>query len=195
MKLHSKKFDQVLNEIASGFLYPPSAPLRSVALADFAKATGFSEGDIVQQLFVSTDYFFSHRDKMPQCSRLITFRQSRDQLIAARKLFYFQWWNLLSFRAWDILALALLISAVIVNRKRRERNAPVILFAVSLCVVGTAMMLLNCFLAQLQPRFVLPMMQLLLVSIMILLGVICCIPQLRDEQDELVESEISKSAN
>jgi hypothetical protein len=172
MKFHSEKFDQVLNDIAHGFLYPPAAPLRSIALADFAKVMGSHEGDVVRSLFVTTDYFFFHRDKMPQCSRLKTFRLPRERLIQARELSYFQWWNLLSLRALGILSLVVLLGAVVEDYKRGGRNAPAILFAACLCIVGMVMGFLNCFLAELQPRFILPMMELLLVSIMILLGVI-----------------------
>jgi hypothetical protein len=172
MKFHSEKFDRVLNEIAFGFLYPPAPPLRSVALSDFTKATGLTEGDIVQFLFVNTDYFFSHRDKMPQCAGLKTFREPCDRLINARKLSYFQWWNLLSFRAWAIIGFVLLLSALVVDHKRGGQNTPVILLAACLCIVGMAMGLLNCFFAQLQPRYILPMMELLLLSVMILVGVL-----------------------
>jgi hypothetical protein len=62
--------------------------------------------------------------------------------------------------------------AVVVDYKHGGRNTPVILFAACLSIVGIVMVLLNCFFAQLQPRFVLPMMELLLVSMMILLGLI-----------------------
>jgi hypothetical protein len=172
MKYHGEKFDRVLNEIASGFLYPPAAPFRSAALSDFTTATASTEGDIVQFLFVNTDYFFSHRDKMPQCSGLKTFREPRDRLLEARKLSYFRWWNLLSFRAWGIFGLIVLLSVVVVDYKRGGKNAPVILLAVSLSFVGMALMLLNCFFAQLQPRYILPMMELLLLSLMILIGVL-----------------------
>jgi hypothetical protein len=172
MKYHGEKFDRALNEIASGFLYPPAPPLRSAALSDFTNATGFTEGDIVQFLFVNTDYFFSHRDKMPQCSGLKTFREPRERLTEARKLSYFQWWNLFSFRAWGIFTLIVLLSALVVDYKRGGQNMPVILLAVSLCIVGMVMLLLNCFFAQLQPRYVLPMMEFLLLSLMILLGVL-----------------------
>ena len=172
MKFHSEKFDRVLNEIASGFLYPPVALLRSVALSDFTTATRSTESDIVQFLFVNTDYFFSHRDKMPQCSGLKTFREPRDRLTAARQLPYFNWWNLLSFRAWSIFGLIAFLSALVVDYKRGGENTPLILFAVSLWMVGMAMVLLNCFFAQLQPRFILPMMELLLLSLMILCGVL-----------------------
>jgi hypothetical protein len=172
MKYHGEKFDRVLNEIASGFLYPPVAPLRSAALSDFTKATEFTEGDIVQFLFVNTDYFFSHRDKMPQCSGLKTFRGPRDRLLEARKLSYFRWWNLFSFCAWGIFGLLVLLSVLVVDYKRGGKNTPVILLAVSLWFVGMAIMLLNCFFAQLQPRYILPMMELLLLSLMILLSVL-----------------------
>jgi hypothetical protein len=172
MKFHSEKFDRVLNEIASAFLYPPVAPLRSVALSDFTTATRSTESDIVQFLFVNTDYFFSHRDKMPQCSGLKTFREPRERLAAARELSYFHWWNLLSFRAWSIFGLIVLLSALVVDYKRGGENTPLILFAVSLWVVGTAMGLLNCFFVQLQPRFILPMMELLLLSLIILCSVL-----------------------
>jgi hypothetical protein len=172
MKFHSEKFDRALNEIARGFLYPPVAPLRSVALSDFTQAMKCSEGDIVQFLFVSTDYFFSHRDKMPQCSQLKTFREPRDRLAAARELSYFHWWNLLSFRAWAVLGFVLFVSALIVDYRRGAVKAAMILYAASLCLVGVGMVLLNCFFAQLQPRYVLPMMELLLLSVMIFVGVL-----------------------
>jgi len=172
MKVHGEKFDRALNEIASGFLNPPVAPLRSAALSDFTEATGFTEGDIVQFLFVNTDYFFSHRDKMPQCRGLKTFREPRERLTEARQLSYFHWWNLLSFRAWGIFTLIVLLSAFVVDCKRGGQNTPVILLAVCLCIIGMAMGLLNCFFAQLQPRYILPMMELLLLSLVILLGVL-----------------------
>src|SRR5215831_5753969 len=171
MKFHSERFDRVLNEIASGFLYPPIAPLRSVAVVDFTAATRSTEGDIVRFLFVHTDYFFSHRDKMPQCSELKTFREPRDRLIAAGELQYFYWWNLLSFRTWSTFGLIVLLSALVVDYKRAGENTPLILFAVSLWVVGMAIVLLNCFFTQLQQRYILPMMELLLLSLIILCGV------------------------
>ena len=171
MKYHGEKFDRVLNEIASGFLYPPPAPLRSVALRDFKMATELSESDIVQFLFVNTDYFFSHRDKMPHCSNLKTFREPPKQFNNARKLFYFRFWKLVSFRAWAVLGAVLFFLAIIVDYKRGTANAPTIVYAACLSLVGIGMGLLTFFFAQLQPRYVLPMMELLLLSMIILLGV------------------------
>jgi hypothetical protein len=121
---------------------------------------------------VDTDYFFSHPDKMPQCSGLETFREPHDRLTAARELSYFRWWNLLSFRAWSIFGLIVLLSALVVDFKRGGENTSLILFAVSLWIVGMVMVLLNCFFAELQPRFILPMMELLLLSLVILCGAV-----------------------
>lgn len=183
MKFHSEKFDRALNDIAWRFLYPPVAPLRLVALSDFGKAMELNESDIVETLFVNTDYFFSHRDKMPQCAGLKTFRQPRDRLINARKLSYFQWWSLFSCRTWGIVGFVLFVSALIVDYKRGRSNAPIILYAASLSVVGIGMALLNCFFAQLQPRYALPMMELLLLSVVILVGVF--LGGLKAPEDEL----------
>ena len=77
MKYHSEKFDRVLNEIASGFLYLRPRPLdqRPSAISrwqrDPPRAISYNSS-------FGTDYFFSHRDKMPQCSGLKTFREPRD---------------------------------------------------------------------------------------------------------------------
>ena len=181
MRFHSDKFDRVLNEVAHAFLYPPAAPLRSVALTDFSRATEFREGDIVDSIFLTTDYFFSHPDKMPQCAQLKTFRQPRNRLIEARKLSYFRWCNLLSVCAWGSLALVVLLSALVVDCKRGGLNTPVILFASCLCGVGIVMVLLNCFFARLQPRFTLPMWELMIISVTILFGTIveCLLPPSR----------------
>jgi hypothetical protein len=172
MKFHGEKFDRVLNEIAQAFVYPPNAALQSAAVDDFIMATRYRESDVAQSLFLTTDYVFAHLEVMPQCSRLETFRWPRDRLFNARMLFYFQWWNLFSLRAWGVLVFALLLLAFVVDYRRGCANAPVILFAGSLSILGMVMVLLNCLFAQLQPRFVLPMMEFLFSSFLILLGVI-----------------------
>jgi len=65
-----------------------------------------------------------------------------------------------------------LLSALVVDYKGAGRSTPPILFAVCLWIVGMGMVLLNCFVAELQPRFILPMMELLLLSLMIVCGVL-----------------------
>jgi hypothetical protein len=92
-KVEDERFDRSLNEMAYALLYPPSSALWSAALQDFWYATRLSEGDVVHYLFITTDYFFSHRDAMRQCARLKTFREPRAQLLAAANKLYFRWWN------------------------------------------------------------------------------------------------------
>ncbi len=58
------------------------------------------------------------------------------------------------------------------SRKFQTGDGRVVLYVVILFVVGVTIVFLNCFFAEIQPRFTLPMMELLILSIMILLGVI-----------------------
>src|SRR5207247_86401 len=154
------------------FLCPPSATLRSAALDDFGYATQLREVDVVQYLFVTTDYFLTHRNGMPQLAQLKTFREPRAQLAGASNQFYFRWWNLISFRLWSIIYLLLLLMALFINTKLQANDGVVILYAVVLCIFVITMVLLNCFFAAIQPRFALPMIELLILSMMILLAMI-----------------------
>ena len=109
---------------------------------------------------------------MPQWAGLKTFRQPRAQLVSTANQFYFRWWNLISFRLWSIIYLLVLLMAIFLNRKSQADDGGVVLYAVILLAFGVTMVLLNCFFAQIQPRFALPMMELLILSMIILLGVI-----------------------
>jgi hypothetical protein len=166
------KFDRFLNEMAHAFLCPPNAALRSAALDDFKYATRLREADVAHYLFVTTDFYFNHRSDLPQLAELKTFREPRTELIDAANRFYFRWWNPISFRGWSVIGLLVFLVALFMNIKFRTASGPVILYAVTLSSFGVIMVLLNCFFAQIQPRFSLPMMEFLLLSMMILLGLI-----------------------
>jgi hypothetical protein len=167
-----EKFNRSLNEMAYALLIPPNSALSSAALEDFQYATRLSETDVVQYLFVTTDYFFNHRASMPQLARLKTFREPRAQLLGAVNHFYFRWWRPISFRLWTINYLLLLLIALFINRKLQAHLGGVILCAVILSAFGVTIVFLNCFFAAIQPRFTLPMMEVLILSSMVLLGVI-----------------------
>lgn len=171
-KFQDEKFDRSLNEMAHAFLCPPSAALQSAALNDFEYATRLREADVVRYLFVTTDYFFDHRTYMPQCAQLKTFREPRTALIDAANRFYFRWWNPISFRAWSIIGLLVLSVALFIHREFQPGGGRVILYSATLSTFGVIMVVLNCFFAEIQPRFVLPMMEFLLLSMMLLLGLI-----------------------
>ncbi len=171
-KFQDEKFDRSLNEMAYTFLFPPSVALRSAALDDFEYATRLREADVAHFLFVTTDYFFDRPSRMPQLAQLKTFREPRTELIDAAKGFYFRCWNPISFRVGSVIALFLLLVTCFMNIKFKTAGGRVILYAATLSTVGVIMVLLNCFFVEIKPRFSLPMMEFLLLSIMILLSLI-----------------------
>jgi hypothetical protein len=171
-KFQDEKFDRSLNEMAHAFLCPPNAALRSAALDDFDYATRLREVDVAQYLFVTTDYFLTHRSGMPQLAQLKTFREPHSELIEAANRFYFRWWNPISFRAWSVIGLLVLSVALFMNIEFQLGGGRVILYSATLSTFGVIMVALNCFFAEIQPRFVLPMMEFLLLSMMLLLGLI-----------------------
>jgi hypothetical protein len=171
-------FDLALNEVARGFLVPPAAPLRSVAMRDFDFATRHGETEIIESLFASTDYFFDHNDEMPQCAHLRTFSMSREQLLHLRKRAYLQWSSFLSFRVWFAVALLLLIIALLLNLTIASgTNTPSAIFAICIAIVGSVTLLLNSFFSAFGDRFMLPMIESLLIAILILLGAVLQSPR------------------
>jgi hypothetical protein len=171
-KFQDEKFDRSLNEMAHAFLCPPSTALRSAALDDFDYATRLREGDVAQYLFVTTDHFLTHRSRMPQLAQLKTFREPHSELIEVANRFYFRWWNPISFRAWSVIGLLVLSVALSMNIEFQPGGGRVILYSVTLSTFGVIMVALNCLFVEIQPRFVLPMMEFLLLSMMLLLGLI-----------------------
>jgi hypothetical protein len=171
-KFQDEKFHHSLNEMARAFLSPPSPALRTAALQDFQYATRLSEGDVVQYLFAMTDYLLTHHSRMPRLAELKTFREPHGKLTEAANRFFFRWWSPLSFRVWSVIALVVLLVAIAMNSKFQTGGARAIVYAATLIAFGIIMVVLNCFIAEILPRFALPMMEFLLLSIMILLGLI-----------------------
>ena len=166
-------FDLALDEIARAFLIPTVAPLQSAALRDFRFAARRGETEIIEGLFSSTDYFFAHKGQLPQYAHLRTFSMPREQLLYLGTRSYLRWWSFLSFRAWLGVALLLLMVGLLLNATIASgTNTPAIIFAICIGIVGTVMLLLNCFFAAFIDRFMLPMIESLLIAILILLGAI-----------------------
>jgi hypothetical protein len=163
-------FDLVLNDVAAAFLRPPPSPLFAIAWDDFARATRLTESDIACYLFATTDYINVHRQQMPQAAALITFRRPADQVMKFVRAAYFHLWDFLSIRRWCVvwLGTAALVSAI--GRGAPQPPGRIVSYAVVLCGTGGLMTLLNCFFTQILPRFALPMMELMLLSLTILLG-------------------------
>jgi hypothetical protein len=182
------KFAVLLNRTALAFLYPPQQIFLSAVAADFKRSQEITIPDVVSFLFVTTRFYFSHREAMPQCASLITFRdKNADQVFAIfKKHSYFRHPKNVSYRAFLFFWLVLLALFLLITEIRKRQAATVGSYAAALTLVGLFVMLANCFLTVFQPRFTLPMWELTIVSVFILFGGMmeCLIPAsllLRDQ--------------
>src|SRR5262249_30840913 len=128
--------------------------------------------EVVAFLFVTTRFYFSHRDVMPQCASLTTFRdKNADQIFAVfKKHSYFRHPKNLSYRAFLVIWIVLFAALLLAGRMSKHRIAEIASYAAALIVVAILMMLANCLLAVFQPRYTLPMWTLTFVSLFILFG-------------------------
>ena len=76
-----EKLDDALNQMAFAFLLPPTPEHLRVAWAEFAAALRMPVTDISSFLFETTAYYFEHKDEMPACAELLTFRDSNANQI------------------------------------------------------------------------------------------------------------------
>jgi hypothetical protein len=169
-KVPREHFDLVLNDVAAAFLSPPPSPLVAIARDDFAQSTSLTESDIARYLFSTTDYINIHRLQMPQAATLITFRNPADRVMKFESAAYFRLWDLVSFRGWSVVWLGAVALVWGVGRRATQPPSRIISYAVALCGAGVLLTLVNCFFAQILPRFALPMMEFMLLSLTILLG-------------------------
>ncbi|MGC1323905.1 MAG: hypothetical protein WA849_17125 [Candidatus Udaeobacter sp.] len=163
-----EKFYLVLNCTSQAFLYPPQEIFLSAVATDFKKSQHVTIPSVVRQLFVATTYYFSHPGSTPGCASLRTFHQSSAQLMAIFKKHYFQRPKNFSYGAFLFLWCVNLIVLAVVAKVRRKEVAAVSSYAAALTLVGLLMMLANCFLTVFQPRFTLPMWELMIISTSIL---------------------------
>ena len=166
------RYAVLLNHTAITFLYPPNEIfLRRVAM-DLNRSQQITIPDVVSFLFVTTRFYFSHREAMPQCASLVTFRgKNAEQIFAIFKRHsYFRHPKNVSYHAFLVIWIVLL-AAFLLTAKMRERDVTGIAsYASALIVIAILMMLANCLLAVFQPRYTLPMWELTIVSLCILFG-------------------------
>jgi hypothetical protein len=169
---YGEKYAVLLNRTALAFLYPLHETFVSAVAADFKRSQEITIPDVVSFLFVSTRFYFSHREAMPQCASLTTFRdKNADQVFAIfKKHSYFRYPKNVSYRVFLFLWLVLLALFLLVAKMHKSRAAELASFTVALTGVGLLMMLANCVLAVFQPRYTLPMWELTIVSLSILFG-------------------------
>ena len=78
-----QRFYHALNGMVAAFLLPPSRILLSVVATDFKTSQRITIPEVVGFLFVTTRFYFSHRDVIPQCASLVTFRDKDGDKIFA----------------------------------------------------------------------------------------------------------------
>jgi hypothetical protein len=158
--------------MVTAFLSPPSKILLSAVATDLKRSQRIMIREVVAFLFVTTRFYFSHRDTMPQCASLITFHdKNADQIFAVfKKHSYFRHPKNVSYRAFLVIWIVLFVACVLIAKIRKRDIAGVASYATALIVIAMLIMLANCLLAVFQPRYTLPMWTLTLVSLSILFG-------------------------
>lgn len=167
-----EKLDVAFNQMALAFLLPPPPELWRVAQADFAAALNMSLTEIVDLLFETTAYFFEHKDEMPACAGLVTFRDTNAETLNGMpsRHPYFHLWRGLTFNRALVIWLGSLLVFVVITRGRKRDVTAISAFGIALVTIGLLMVASACLLTESLPRYTLPMWQLLLLSLYIFAG-------------------------
>jgi hypothetical protein len=167
-----QRLNHALNGMVAAFLWPPSRIFLGAVATDFEKSQRINIPDVVAFLFVTTRFYFSHRDVMPQCASLTTFRdKNADQIFAVfKKHSYFRHPKNVSYRGFLFIWIVLFVAFVVIAKVRKLDVAGVASYAIAMIVIAILIMLANCLLAVFQPRYTFPMWELTIVSLFILFG-------------------------
>ena len=167
-----QRFYHALNGMVAAFLWPPSKIFLGAVATDFKRSQRITIPDVVAFLFVTTRFYFSHRDVMPQCASLTTFRsKNADQIFAVfKKHSYFRHPKNVSYRGFLFMWIVLFAAFVVIAKVRKLDVAGVASYAIAMIVIAVLIMLANCLLAVFQARYTLPMWELTIVSLFILFG-------------------------
>lgn len=168
-----EKLDERLNEMAFAFLLLPSPELRQAARTDFATALKTSASEIIDNLFETTGYFFEHRDAMPACASLGTFRGSNADTISRipAENFYFYLWRGATPNKLLLLWFFSLLALLGIARWKNANATAIVALGIALVAVGLLITATNSLLTEFLPRFVLSIWQLLVLSFFIFAGI------------------------
>lgn len=167
-----EKLDERLNEMAFAFLLLPPPELCQAATTDFAAALKTSASEIIDNLFETTGYFFEHRDQMPGCASLSTFRNSDAETISQipSKHSYFYLWRGVTPNRLLLLWLLSLLALLGIARWKKVNVTAISSFGITLVAVGVLITVANSLLTEFLARFVLSIWQLLFLSFSIFAG-------------------------
>jgi hypothetical protein len=155
--------DLYRNRVAGVFLrsFEPSF-LRAVR-ADFGSAFDTSLREVATFPIAATRYCFGRIEEMPQLRNLATFRGSAaDAALSAQERFTY--FRLLDVRLRNLLLAWGAFTAVAFALKKGRST---VICAAVLVGVGIVMLLLNCFLTELLPRFLLPSWALFVPAVLL----------------------------
>jgi len=167
-----KKLDEALNQMAFAFLLPPTPEHLRAARAELVAALRMPVTDISSFLFETTAYYFEHKNEMPACAELLTFRDWNAEQIRQIPFRhpYFELWRGLSYNKALLIWFLSLLFFFVVARRKKENAAAVSSLGISLMAVGLPMTATTCLLVEFLPRYGLPMWQLLLLSLYLFVG-------------------------
>lgn len=167
-----EKLDIALNQMAYAFLLPPTPEHLQAAKTDFVTALKMPVTEISSALFETTAYYFEHKEDMPACAALATFRGASAETInrIPSQHFYFQLWLGLTYIRGFAIWLVSLMAFVVAARWKNGGVASISSIGIALTAIGLPMVASACLLTDLLPRYTLPMWQLLLLSFFILAG-------------------------
>jgi hypothetical protein len=169
---HWEDLDRALNQMAFVFLWPPTPEHLHVARTEIATALQMPVTVISFSLFETTAYYFQHKEYMPACAELVTFRNyNADQIrqLPSQHL-YFRLWRSLDYNEVLVIWLVSLLIFAVLARRKQVSVGGVTAFGIALPAVGLALFALTSLIHDYEPRFSLLMWQLLLLSLYIFVG-------------------------
>lgn len=158
-----------LNEVAHAMLLHPSAEYFRAVSHDFLRAQTESLGQVLQHAFLCTTFFLEHREDMPQCNALITYRgQERAHILQPLKdLSYLRLWRRATY---PIFLLGCLTSGLFVFLHAKKPASVLLPLAGALVVTGLLTSLATVSVDEYQARFLLPMWLYGLAAFFLLCG-------------------------
>ena len=194
--LHWEELDQGLNQMALTFLLPPAPELLHVATTDFVAALKIPVTEVSDYLFGTTAYYFQHKDEMPGCANLVTFRDTTEEQISSIPFqrAYFRLWQGLTLDKAIVIWLITLLLWVITARGKGMNAGAVTALGIVLTLLGLLMFASTCLLADDQPRFRLPMWELLLLSLYIFIGKTAELFATKSSSDSAASGKVRRAA-